>query len=392
MNPLVPPARRAAARAHAFARAQWLLALCAAGLLGTATPGRAAEGWDTRLAAELAALDTRGTARIGVHVRDLGSGVAVSWQADASWYLASTVKVPVAIAVLRGVDQGDFTLDTRVTLRAADYVDGAGGTNHHAVGTGLSIRYLLAQMIVHSDNTATDMLIGLVGLPQVQAVVQPLGDGFGPITTLADVRRATYGHLVPRADRIVGHDLLLLRRQRTDDDRLQVLARIVDVPVAQFRLPSLDRAYGAYYASGLNSGRLDAYGELLARLVDGQLLSPFSTDHLLGLMESVVTGPQRLKAGLPADTRFAHKTGTQRARFCDAGIVQAAGASFRQGVVVVACTRGEVSLARSEEALRQVAAAVCRSGVLTQGRADAASCPVVVRTERQPAAVRAGPR
>lgn len=44
-------------------------------------------------------------------------------------------------------------------------------------------------MILHSDNTATDMLVGLVGLPAVQAVVQPLRDGFGRITRLADVRR-----------------------------------------------------------------------------------------------------------------------------------------------------------------------------------------------------------
>ena len=364
-----------------------LAALAAAGLLSLtlACAARAAQDWGTRLAAELDAIDSAGGTRIGVYVRDLRSGAALSHQATDSWYLASTTKVPVAIAVLRGVDRGQFTLDTHVTLRASDYVDGAGGTNHHAVGTGLSIRYLLEQMIIHSDNTATDMLIGLVGLPDVQAVVAPLApDGFGRITTLAEVRRATYGHLVPQADQIAGRDLLVLRQQRTDGDRLQYLARIVNVPVTQFRLPTLDQAYGAYYASGLNSARLDAYGELLAQLVDGQVLSAWSTDHLLHLMERVVTGPQRIKAGLPPGLRFAHKTGTQRARFCDAGIVRAPTGDFRHGVVVVACTRGELSLARSEEALRRVAGAICRSGLVTQGMPDAPTCPAVTRAQRLP--------
>ncbi|WP_235579186.1 serine hydrolase [Pseudorhodoferax sp. Leaf274] len=317
-------------------------------------------------------------------MRALSSGESLSFRADQSWYLASTVKVPVAIAVLRGIARGAYTLDTPVTLRADDYVDGAGSTNSHAVGTALPIRTLLEQMIIHSDNTASDMLIGLVGLEQVNAVVTEVAPaGFGPITRLAEVRRATYGQLAPAAQRLAGRELLVLRQQRDDGARLQYLARIVQVPVSDFRLATLGEAYDAYYATGLNAGRLDAYGELLAQLADGRLLPPTQTRHLLGLMERVVTGPQRIRAGLPAGMRFAHKTGTQRGRFCDAGIVQPAGGATR--VLVVACTRGELSLVRAERALREVGAALCRSGVLTQGVPDAPSCAV-----RLPAAGRAG--
>lgn len=310
-----------------------------------------------------------------MYVRNLSDGAVVSHHADQSWYLASTVKVPVAIAVLRGIARGAYTLDTPVTLRADDYVDGAGSTNHAPVGAALAIRRLLEQMIVYSDNTATDMLIGLVGLDQVNAVTAEVAPaGFGPITRLAQVRRATYGELVPAAQGLAGRQLLLLRQQRGDDARLQYLARIVQVPVTDFRLPTLAEAYDAYYATGLNAGRLDAYGELLARLEEGRLLPPAQTRHLLTLMERVVTGPQRIRAGLPAGARFAHKTGTQRGRFCDAGIVRPAGAAPR--VLVVACTRGHLSLARAERALRDVGAALCQSGVLTQGVPHAPSCPV----------------
>lgn len=340
-----------------------------------------------RLSADLARIDTQGGPRIGVYVRDLASGETAALHAAEPWYLASTVKVPVAVAVLRGIARGEYALDSPITLRAADYVDGAGRTNSHAVGTALPIRYLLEQMIIHSDNTASDMLIGLVGLAQVNAVVQDLApEGFGPITTLAEVRRATYGHLVPAAQRLGGRDLLVLRQQRTDDDRLQYLARVVRVPVAQFRLPTLEQAYDAYYASGLNTGRLDAYGELLSQLVAGKLLPDEQTRYLLGLMDRTATGTQRLKAVLPPGVRFAHKTGTQRARFCDAGIVHAPEGRHDRGVLVVTCTQGELSIVRAERAMRQVGAALCRSGLLTQGVPDAPACPAVLRSGPVPAA------
>lgn len=362
-------------------RRRALLALC----LGvSAVSAAAAPSWQERLTAELVRIDAVPNGpRIGVYARDLASGESVSFQAGQSWYLASTVKVPVAIAVLRGVARGAYTLDTPVTLRADDYVDGAGATNRQAVGAALPIRFLLEQMVIHSDNTASDMLIGLVGLAQVNAVTAEVAPGgFGPITRLAEVRRATYGQLVPAANSLAGRELLLLRQQRDDSARLQVLARLVQVPVRDFRLATLGEAYDAYYATGLNTGRLDAYGELLARLADGQLLPPAQTRYLLGLMERVVTGPQRIRAGLPAGARFAHKTGTQRGRFCDAGIVQPAGGTR---VLVVACTRGELSLVRAERALREVGTALCRSGVLTQGVPDAPSCAV-----RPPAVPAAG--
>ncbi len=363
---------------------RWACTVLLCGALGA----HAADDWRGRLTQSLQRIDAPGSLGLGVYVRDLASGAELSFQADQSWYLASTVKVPVAVAVLRGVARGAFQLDQPITLRAADYVDGAGMTNSHAAGAALPIRYLLEQMIIHSDNTASDMLIGLVGLDAVNAVVQgAVPGGFGPITSLAEVRRATYGELVPAAQRLAGRDLLLLRRQRTDDERLQYLARIVQVPVAQFRLPTLEQAYAAYYATGLNAGRLDAYGELLVQLMDGRLLPQAQTDYLLALMGRTATGARRIKAALPSGWRFLHKTGTQRARFCDAGIVQATAGEPRQRVVVVACTRDELSLARAERALREVGAALCRSGLLTYGVSDAPSCPAV----HQSAAGRAGP-
>lgn len=364
-----------------------VLAIALAAAL-TIAPGRARAGqapapqpaWAGLLQAELASLAARHTAGVGVYVHDLETGVSVSHRADELWYLASTVKVPVALAVLRAVERGDFTLETTLRVRASDYVDGAGATNARAVGTPLSVRYLLEQMIVHSDNTASDMLIGLVGLQAVNVLVEQLvPSGLQRITTLADVRRQAYGQLTPQAAHLSGIDFLVLRQQRSDAERLHTLGRLLRVPTASFQVASVGDAFEAYYASGLNSGRLDAYAGLLQQLVEGQVLDAAHTAYLLRVMERVQTGTQRIKAGLPATARFAHKTGTQRARTCDSGLISVPRPGRDKRVIVVACTRGELLTARSDRALRDVGAAICRSGLLTDGRPHDPSCLVAAR-------------
>ena len=360
-------------------------AALALGTFSAAASSEDGRDWAARLQAELAQIDGNGRPAIGVYVRDLDTGESTGWRAGQRWYIASMVKVPVAIAVLRGVERNQFSLDTQVTLRASDYVDGAGPTSRYPVGTPLTVRFLLEQMIVLSDNTASDMLIDLVGVGEVNDVTQSLvPEGFARITTLADVRRMIYGQLTPGASRLSGPDLLALRQLRNDEERLQLLSRLTDTPVRRFRLASLDAAYTAYYAEGANSARLDSYGALLNRLVDGQALTPRWTGYLLALMERVQTGPHRVKAGLPAGLRYAHKTGTQRHRICDAGLIRTASPAapaaglpqaHERRVLVVACTRGNVPIERSEAALMQVGAALCRSGLLnTSGVTDAITC------------------
>lgn len=325
----------------------------------------AADDWPARLQAELKRVPTTGRADFGVYVRDLDTGRAMSFKADESWYLASTIKLPVALAVLQHVQRGVIGFETPVTLRAGDYVDGAGPTKRLPVGAQPTVRWLLEQMMTWSDNTASDLLIGLVGLRAVNELVQQqVPQGFQPITTLADVRRRIYGQLTPAASRLSGQDFLLLDAQKTDAGRRHLLARLLHVPESSFKLASVAEAYDAYYASGVNSARLDAYGELLARFVQGQVLDGDHTAWLLQLMERARTGPQRIRAGLPPGVRWAHKTGTQNARTCDSGLVTVPSAGHEQRVVVATCTRGERSLASAERELLQVGAAICHSGLL----------------------------
>ena len=262
-----------------------------------------------------------------------------------------------------------MTLDERLVLYESDYVDGAGPTNWAPPGAELTLRQLLEAMLTASDNTASDMLIRRLGLEAVNRRAQALAPkagasgGLGPITPLVEVRRHVYGGLHPRAVSLSGLDFIELRKRASDAARLDWLARRLEVPPEALRLPSLDAAFAAYYATDLNSGRLDAFADLLVALGEGRALGPAATASLLSVMARTSSGERRLKAGLGPGVRFAHKTGTQHRRVCDAGIaVRGEGAATRRAVIV-ACTRGELDLARNERVLAAVGRAVREVGL-----------------------------
>lgn len=337
-------------------------------LIGLAWPAPAGEmpGWPARLEARLAVLEAGFDGELGVHVRPLDEARRFGWRDDEAWYLASLVKVPVAVELLARVEAGELALDEPLVLRERDYVDGAGPTNWEEPGTILTLGELLEPMLTVSDNTATDLVIARLGLEAVNRRARSLvadPGSLGPITPLIEVRREAYGRLHPAARALGGMDFIVLRRAEEDEARLAALARRLGVPEERFALPSLDAAFAAYYASGLNTGRLDAFGELLAAIGEGRALGPAATAELLAIMARTTSGEARLKAGLGPGIRFAHKTGTQHRRSCDAGIAFHGEGAAERRVVVVACTRGEREVEPAERVLREVGRAIRESGV-----------------------------
>lgn len=105
---------------------------------------------------------------------------------DVQFYAASTMKVPVMIALFRAYEAGRVSLDSElpVTTTFRSVVDGSPFRMDPddidpelaaLEGSTLPVRDLIERMITDSSNEATDILLGVVGVDEVQAVVEDLG-------------------------------------------------------------------------------------------------------------------------------------------------------------------------------------------------------------------------
>jgi beta-lactamase class A len=95
--------------------------------------------------------------------------------ADEPVVSASVFKVAVALEVFRQASAGRLDPAQRVRVDPADATPGPTGISVFADEAELSVRDLALLMLSVSDNAATDVLIGLVGLDAVNATLGELG-------------------------------------------------------------------------------------------------------------------------------------------------------------------------------------------------------------------------
>ncbi|MBV8725544.1 MAG: serine hydrolase [Candidatus Eremiobacteraeota bacterium] len=218
-------------------------------------------------------------AAIALDVLDLDTGYTAGFNASQSMPAASTIKVPVMVEVFDQLEAGRFDLNRRVELTASDKDYGSGDLCDAPVGETFSVEQLLAKMIDISDNTATNMLIRLVGRRSINAKMGELG-----------LRRT---HLAQDV--------------RTDDWAIRRALRT-------------------------SAGDLV---HLLALMAHGELVDEWSSKEMIGLLEADQINTL-LPAPLPENIPIAHKTGSLVDTLNDAGIVYAADAPYVIAVMTTA--------------------------------------------------------
>jgi len=189
------------------------------------------------------------SADIGIAALDLSTGETVSIKGNTPFPMASTVKVAVAALYMAQVDHGRRNLDDTIN--------------------GTPVRSLMARMLIHSDNRATDIILKDLGGP----------------TALHDWLQQN-GITGLRVDRTIAQ---LLSDKRDLWDR-----RDSSTPTAMV--------------------------DLLKRLYKGELIRPESRNYVLRLMSQCETGKNRMKALLPG-VPIEHKTGTLNGLADDVGFL-----------------------------------------------------------------------
>ena len=128
-------------------------------------------GW-TNLAAAVEAQERYGIVGVSLVGPD---GSAWSRNGKRKFKAASTVKIPLMIEVYRRIDAGEAALDDVHVLKAEEKAPGSGVMLHLHDGVELTLNDLIYLMISISDNTATNLLIRMVGMDAVNATMQELG-------------------------------------------------------------------------------------------------------------------------------------------------------------------------------------------------------------------------
>ena len=236
-----------------------------------------------------------------------------TWSLNPSrWFhAASTIKVPVLLAVYEAIEQHRFEPYSRVHVRNRflGAHDGrpfrvgadrdANAAVHDAIGRMLTVHELAEHMIVTSSNLATNLLLDLVGLEEARASIARLHLG--------------------------GIDL-----QRGVEDEVA-------------------------WAAGLNN-RVTAAGlcDAMRLIEEGKAVSPEASRAMLDILHQ-----QRFRSGIPAglpeDARVAHKTGEISSVAHDAGIVYLDG---RDAYVVVILTEWEPEVNGRQETIARISRAV----------------------------------
>ena len=248
---------------------------------------------DVALEGRLRAITSGAPARCGVVAKHLGNGAIARVNPDDPIPLWSVVKLPVAIVVLDGVDQGRWSLSTPITLLPQDmHPRGMYGDRYPRGGGPVSLYKLLDVMIRLSDNSAADALMRLVG---------------GPTAVTAWLERHGVHDLrVDRTERGLGNDWHgLAPGADTVGSAEEIREMRAQVPAAVH-----DSAARAMLLDPRDTGTAEACVDLLERLWRGDLLSEAMTDTLQSVLARCRTSPDRLPGLLPKGTPVARKTGT----------------------------------------------------------------------------------
>jgi len=306
------------------------------------------------LANQFAQLEADFAGNIGVYVKSLEDGSTVTYNTDRLWYLASTVKIPIAIAILQRVENGEFSLSDELAVKESDYVDGSGDLLWQEPGSSHTIRELLIRMIRDSDSVAADMLLRHIGEEAFNRQIQDriVNEGFEHITTILEVRYDAYSNLHENVWDLSNVEIIQLQSVNPLDARLEEFMRLAGIEENELNAPGIAAAFEEYYESNINSGNLISMGLMLERLAEGEYLNEEHTQFLLDVMTGITTGDDRIKAGLPEGTRFAQKTGTQIRRAVNVGIIYPPNGD--PPIVVAACTEKVGWLAESERVLAEI--------------------------------------
>jgi beta-lactamase class A len=236
--------------------------------------------------------------RLGVAALDVTGNRWLGHDENSRYAMCSTFKLALAAAILARADRGALSLGQEIPFGQADLLEYAPVARANVALGRLPVERLCAAAVEVSDNTAANLLLGLIGGPAgLTAFMRGAGD---PVTRL---------------------------------DRTE--------PALNSNLPGDLR----------DTTTPRAMVGLMRAVLLGDTLGPASRTRLIGWMEGATTARDRLRAGFPAGWRAGDKSGTGSDANNDLAIAWPPGrgpilvASYTSGPRETMDVRGEVHAA-----------------------------------------------
>lgn len=245
---------------------------------------------------KIAAIAQRANCTVGVSAIHIESQQKIGYNDHKPFFMASTVKVPIALALLARVDENKDHLERMVKFTEHQGVPGSGSLYaelyQHPSTRHLALKELLSRMLMFSDNTATDIILHEVN---------------GPTSVLARLHAYGFSHI--RVNRSI-YDLYLassgLCPQKCHYHSLKNLEYALD----HVHYKNKIKAWQQFQSDSRDTTTPRDMALLLTHLYQGKIVSPKNTQLLLHIMANCQTGKNRIRGLLPPNTIVAHKTGT----------------------------------------------------------------------------------
>jgi beta-lactamase class A len=123
----------------------------------------------------IATLERESGGRLAFACHDLQSDRRFGHRAAEPVPTASVIKLPILVHVALAVAEGELSWGGELALSDGVKVPGTGILKQLSAGLPLSVRDLCVLMTALSDNTATNMLLDLMGIPAINQRMAALG-------------------------------------------------------------------------------------------------------------------------------------------------------------------------------------------------------------------------
>ena len=232
--------------------------------------------------------------KTGIAVKRIDGNWEIGHRADEAFPQQSVSKLWVAMAMLDKIDQGRASLSDPIRIGREDltlFHQPLAAEVQRSGAVTKTVYTLLEKALASSANTANDALLRHAG---------------GPDAVNAFIRRTNLGQIkFGPGERLMQSQIAGLQwNQSLSEGRKFYTAR------ANVAVETRQRALNAYLADPIDGATPSSIVNALDKLARGQLLSANSTQLLQSILKRTRSGPNRLKAGVPAGWEFLHKTGT----------------------------------------------------------------------------------